>query len=199
MARPPVSQTSLDRAAVVSAAAGLVNTEGAQALTINRLARDLGVKPPSLYNHIHSLEDLRRELALLNARKLADRLTEAAIGRSGPDLYRSIAQAYRAYIKEYPGLYLSSLHVSNPENPQEEDLQREEARSVRIGMVVVASFGMQGEEAIHAVRALRSAVHGFATLEVAGGFRLPTDCDESFRRLIDGLIRGLPPSLYNQA
>ncbi len=194
MARPPVSRTSLDRAAVVSAAAGLVNTEGVQALTINRLAHDLGIKPPSLYNHIHSLEDLRDELALLNARQLADRLTEAAIGRSGPDLYRAIAQAYRSYIKEFPGLYLSSLRVSNPENGQDEHLQREEARSVHIAMAAVASFGLQGEDAVHAVRAIRSAVHGFATLEIAGGFGLPTDCDESFRRLIDVLIRGLQPS-----
>ena len=39
--------------------------------------------------------------------------------------------------------------------------------------------------------ALRSVIHGFATLEVAGGFGLPLDCDESFRRLIAMLIAGL--------
>jgi hypothetical protein len=33
-------------------------------------------------------------------------------------------------------------------------------------------------------------VHGFATLEVAGGFGLPQDCDESFRRLVDALAAG---------
>ena len=36
-----------------------------------------------------------------------------------------------------------------------------------------------------------SLVHGFATLEIAGGFGLPLDCDESFRRLVDMFIRGL--------
>ena len=39
------------------------------------------------------------------------------------------------------------------------------------------------------VRAVRSVVHGFATLEAEGGFGLPLDCDESFRRMIDMLIR----------
>jgi hypothetical protein len=34
-------------------------------------------------------------------------------------------------------------------------------------------------------------VHGFATLEVAGGFGLPKDCDESFRRLVEALVAGL--------
>ena len=34
-------------------------------------------------------------------------------------------------------------------------------------------------------------VHGFATLEVAGGFGLHQDCDESFRRLVNALTDGL--------
>jgi len=46
-------------------------------------------------------------------------------------------------------------------------------------------------DAAHALRAFRSEVRGFATLEVAGGFGLPEDCDESFRRLVDALAAGL--------
>ena len=48
-----------------------------------------------------------------------------------------------------------------------------------------------GDEAIHALRALRSVVHGFATLEAAGGFGIPLNLDESFRRLVELLIRGM--------
>jgi len=55
----------------------------------------------------------------------------------------------------------------------------------------MASLGLQGEEAVHALRAFRSMVHGFVTLEVAGGFGLPEDCDKSFRRMVDTLIVGL--------
>ena len=62
---------------------------------------------------------------------------------------------------------------------------------MQVGLAVMASLGLQGDDAIHAVRGLRSVVHGFATLEVAGGFGMPLDCDESFRRLIAALIRGL--------
>jgi WHG domain-containing protein len=40
------------------------------------------------------------------------------------------------------------------------------------------------------VRALRTAVHGFAALEAAGGFGRPLDRDASFRRLVDALARG---------
>jgi hypothetical protein len=49
---------------------------------------------------------------------------------------------------------------------------------------VLASYGLRGEEALHATRGFRSVVHGFATLEAAGGFGIPPDLDESFDRLL---------------
>ena len=50
---------------------------------------------------------------------------------------------------------------------------------------------MSDDAAIHAVRGLRSIVHGFATLELAGGFVMPLDCDESFCRLMQAFLAGL--------
>ena len=40
-------------------------------------------------------------------------------------------------------------------------------------------------------RAVRSALHGFVTLEAAGGFGLPQDVEESYERLVDVLDAGL--------
>jgi AcrR family transcriptional regulator len=194
MTRPPTSRAGLDRAAVVRAAAALVNAEGVDALTINRLARELHVQPPSLYNHIAGLGELWRELALLSTRTLGDRLTAAAVGRSGPAGVMAMAQAYRDYVKEFPGLYQASLRASGNLSRRDPDLQAAEARAVQVALALVESFGLAGDEAIHAVRALRSAIHGFATLEVAGGFGLPLDLDESFRRLIETTIRGMSAS-----
>jgi len=185
----------LDKRAVVQAAADLVNSEGIEALSLSRLAHQLGVQSPSLYNHIGGLPDLQRELALMNARALADCLSNAAIGKAGPELLHAVAQAYRGYIKAFPGIYLVSLRAAGAHPQLDAELQAEEARSVKIGLAVMASFGLQGEEAVHSVRGLRSMVHGFATLEIAGGFGLPLDCDESFHRLIHLLIRGLQSPL----
>lgn len=191
MARSSIPRIGLDRAAVVRAAAQLVNQEGAQALTINRLARELGVQPPSLYNHIDNLADLWRELALLSISGLGERLIGSAVGQSGPAGVRSIALAYRAYVKEFPELYQASLRASRNQAPIDPRLQAAEDRVVQPVLAIVASFDLTGEAAIHAVRALRSMIHGFTTLEVAGGFGLPVDLDESFNRLIDLIVHGL--------
>lgn len=184
-------RAGLDKVTVVQAAADLANAEGVDALSLGRLAGRLGVRTPSLYNHIDGLPGLYRELSLLNARRLGECLSAAAIGKAGPDAVFAVAQAYRTHIKESPGLYLASLRASGTQVPVDRDLQAAEERVVQVALAVVASFGLSGDDGLHAVRAVRSVVHGFATLEVAGGFGLPLDCDESFRRLITMLIAGL--------
>ena len=183
------ARRGLDKETVVIAAAELVNAEGMGALSLSRLAKDLGVRTPSLYNHVDGLPGLRRELALHNVQQLGERLANAAIGKSGPQGLRALAQAYREYIKESPGLYQASLRASGSQADPDNELQEAEERVVKVALAVVESFGMQDEDALHAVRALRSVVHGFATLEAEGGFGLPLDCDESFNRMIEMLIR----------
>jgi len=184
-------RAGLDKTVVVEAAADLINTEGIEALTLSRLAERLGVRTPSLYNHVDGMHGLYRELALMNVRLMGARLGDAAMGRSGSEAVMAVAQAYRAYIKEYPGLYMASLRAARTRTPVDVELQAAEEQVVKIAMAVVASFGLSGEDGLHAVRGLRSIVHGFATLEIAGGFGLPLDCDESFRRLVSLFIRGL--------
>jgi len=49
---------------------------------------------------------------------------------------------------------------------------------------VLAGYGLTGDDAIDATRAMRSALHGFVSLEQAGGFGLPVDIDHSYSQLV---------------
>ncbi len=182
----------IDKETVIRAAAALLEEGGTDGLSLTRLAEKLGIQTPSLYNHIDGLAGLQRELALLSARNLAERMEQAAVGRSGSQAILAIAQAYREYIKSAPALYQFNLRAPGNRPRKDPELEAAEERSVRIALAVVESFGLRGDDAIHAVRGLRSLIHGFASLEVAGGFGMPLDCDESFRRLLEIFIRGLP-------
>ena len=194
MPRSTPTRPALDRQSVIQAAACLVNAQGAGALTIKRLARELGIQPPSLYNHVSGLPDIQRELAFLNASALVERLSQAAIGKSGPAGIRALASAYRLYILENSGLYQASLRASLNMDSPDPRLQAAEDQAVRVVLAIIDSFGLAGEEAVHAVRALRSLVHGFTSLEAAGGFGMPLSLDESFARLVEMFIRGLERS-----
>ena len=157
---------------VVQAAADLANAEGVDALSLGRLAERLGVRTPSLYNHIDGLPGLYRELSLLNTRRLGERLGNAAIGKAGPDAVMAVAQAYREHIKEFPGLYMASLRAAGNQAPAGVELQAAEDRVVQIGLAVVASFGLSGEDGLHAVR--RAAQRGPRLCDAGGrwGVRL---------------------------
>ncbi len=191
-------RAGLDRMTVVQAAADLINAEGASALTLARLAASLDVQPPSLFNHVHGTADLLREVRLLNVRQLGQRLAEASIGKSGSAAVVTMMQAYREYIQENAGIYLLDLRSSGAQSAPDPELQAAEERVVQVTLTVMASLGLTGEDALHAVRGLRSLVHGFTTLEVSGGFGLPLDLDESFRRLVAVFLGGLEAGPRNR-
>jgi len=136
-------RSNLTKEIVVQAAADLLNSEGRDALSLNRLAEKLDIRTPSLYNHVDGLPGLMRELSILNARNLAERLSDAAIGQSGSAAVMSIMQVYRIYIKEFTGLYLSTLRASGTQEEVDPELQKQEARSVKVALAVMASFGLE--------------------------------------------------------
>jgi AcrR family transcriptional regulator len=181
-------RVGLDRATVVEAAARLVDEEGIEQLTLGRLAERLGVRTPSLYNHVAGLPGLKHDLALYCLRELLDRLTQATIGKSRAEAIFALANAYRAYARETPGRYALTLQAPGP---GDQPLQAIAQQLVDVLRAVLAPYKLSEEDAIHAIRSLRSIVHGFISLEVAGGFAMPVDLDASFHWLINMYIAGL--------
>src|SRR5215831_90674 len=102
-------RVGLDKANVVEAAAKLVDEEGLDRLSLGRLAERLGVRTPSLYNHVAGLPGLKHDLALYCLREVFDRLTRATIGKSRAEAIVAIANTYRAYARETPGRYALTL------------------------------------------------------------------------------------------
>lgn len=178
MARAGLSPTS-----VGAAAAELADEAGWERLTLAALAARLGVRLPSLYKHIDSLDGLRRDVTVLAVSELGAAMSAAAVGRAGGDALRAVAAAYRDYGKAHPGRYAATVRA-----PAADDAQHTaSAESVlRVVLAVLAGYGLAGDDAVDATRALRAGMHGFVTLEAGGGFGMPLDVDRSYTRLIDG-------------
>ena len=181
-------RAGLSTAAVVAAAAEIADAEGLDRLTLARVAATAGVRTPSLYNHVESLDDVRRRVALLALRDLADALRDAAVGRAGDDALAAMADAYRAYARRHPGRYAATQRA-----PAEgdEEMRTAAAGAVDVVLAILRGYGLEGDDAIHAARAVRSALHGFVALEAGGGFGIPVDLDESYARMVRALARGL--------
>ena len=185
-------RAGLNRAAVVEAAAALADEGSLEDLSLADLAGRLGVRKPSLYNHIAGVGDLRRGLALVGIRELGRRLSRAAAGKAGDEGLFALAEAYRLFVKQRPGLYEATVRSYRLYEPGDPELGAAEAETLGTVLAVLASCGIRGEEeAIHAARGLRSIAHGFATLENAGGFGMSLDPDESFHKLMRTFAGGL--------
>ena len=181
-------RVGLDQASVVEAAVKLVDEEGIEQLTLGRLAERLGVRTPSLYNHVAGLPGLKHELMLYCLHDLLDRILHAVAGKSRSEAIVALADAYRAYAREAPGRYALTLQAPDPGDQEVQAIAQEIVDVLR---AVLAPYNLGEEEAIHAIRSLRSIVHGFISLEVAGGFGMPVDLDASFHWLINLFITGL--------
>lgn len=186
-------RSGLSRVAIVAAAAEMTDQPGVgfDGLSLSDLATKLHVRTPSLYKHIAGLPAMRRDLTLLGLRDLYQRLAQACVGRSRDDAVRALAAAYRSFAFEHPGLYGAAVRAPDSIDPE---LVEESNRIVLLVLQVLEGFGLRGDDAVHGVRCVRSCFHGFVALEAAGGFGLPLDREETFRRLVNLLIDGLGAS-----
>ncbi|MDZ7702890.1 MAG: WHG domain-containing protein [Trueperaceae bacterium] len=186
---PPRPGLTTER--LVDVASTLIEREGPNGLSLARLAKEVGVKTPSLYNHIAGLQGLQRQLRLRGLDTLAETLSRAAMGRAGKEALVAVANAYRDFAKQQPGLYTLTLR-STEEN--DADIQQAGRRVVEVVLAVLRGYGLEGEDALHATRYLRSTLHGFVSLEIGEGFGLELSPSDTFDCILDALDHSLSTS-----
>jgi AcrR family transcriptional regulator len=178
----------LDLQTILQAAIEIADQEGVEAVTLATLAKKLTIRPPSLYNHIDGITGLRKKLAVHGLEEVYSKLAQAAIGRSKDEAVHEMADAYVSFARNHPGLYELTIGINNLD-----DLNIQHAGEKIIGLIiqVLDGYGLKEDEALHAVRGLRSILHGFSSLEQKGGFGLPLDLDVSLHLLIDSFLAGI--------
>jgi len=189
-----VPRAGLSHDAVVRLAIEVVDAGGPSGfadLTLAKVAAKAGVAAPSLYKHVGSLADLRREVAVIVVRELTAAGTSASVGRAGADALQALANAWRAYALDHPGRYAATQIGPDPDDPAATPLRDAAAESVQVVVAVLRGFGLPDDRLIDAVRAVRAGVHGFVTLELGGGFRMREDVDQSFAVLLEMLVAGV--------
>jgi AcrR family transcriptional regulator len=169
---------------VVVEAGAVADEVGLDRLTLAAVAQRFGVSVPSLYKHVKGLDGLNRDLSVYAVRELHDALARVAVGRSGRDALNAIAAAYRAYAHAHPGLVEASVRAPAPD-----DAEHARVAGDIIAMLAAAlsEYKLDEPDLIDAIRMLRATMHGFVTLEIAGGFGIPQSVDATFTRLIDSL------------
>ncbi|MFI6922434.1 TetR/AcrR family transcriptional regulator [Nonomuraea spiralis] len=179
---------------LVRAAAELADEVGFHNVTVSALARGFGVKPAALYAHVKDLQELRVRVAELALGEMADRAATALAGRSGKDALIPFADAYRDYAKEHPGRY-AATQIELDSESLDLDAGRRHSDLTR---AILRGYDLAEPDQTDAVRMLHSTLHGYVTLETAGGFRRHSRAaDASWSRTLDALdsvLRNWPPA-----
>jgi len=174
---------------IVRAAAEVSDETSFANLTLGLVAERLGVRPPSLYKHVDGLADVQHRLATLAMTEAGEVIRDAVQGRAGRDALAALLTAVRGYVSAHPGRYMATIGVeaTGPDDP----LQAASTRVIDSIAAVLRGYGIAEGEMTHAIRTIRSTMHGFAILEASRGFQWDADPDESFEWMIRFIDRGL--------
>ena len=172
---------------VFAAAAELADRDGYAAVSLAAIAAHFGIRTPSLYKHIKNLEEVQEHLALLGYQGLLDAVRARVGDGSGIERLRAFAHAYRDFARRCPGLYAAAQPTHLSRGAAVQAVAREILNEV---FAVLRENSVPEDELVHAARTLRSAVHGFVELELAGGFGLPEDLEVSFEYLLRRFASG---------
>jgi AcrR family transcriptional regulator len=178
---PTPARTSLDE--IVRAGRAILEVDGVDGLTMQRIASTVGVRAPSLYKRIRNRNDLLRLVANDAAREMTERLDAAATSGDPPTDLRALASALRTFAHDYPAAY-GLLFAPLPD-----DARADPDWSVRGSAPLLdATRQLAGDDhALEAARTVTAWANGFIAMELAGAFRLGGDIDRAFDYGIDRL------------
>ena len=183
-----MARTGLDANMVIHRAAQLVNEVGLENITLKMLADDLGVKSPSLYNHIGGLEDLKMQLMIYGWKEMEQRIIQSVIGISGYDAIKAGCHAFYEYATENPGLFNAMLWYNKFQNTE-----TMEATSGLFSVLfkVTSSLNISEENCNHIIRTLRGFLEGFSLLVNNEAFGNSVSIAESIELSLNVLIEGI--------
>jgi len=149
-----VTDHQINRELVVATAAELVRRDGPKALTMRRLAAELGTAVTAIYWHVGNREALLDELVARTVREMGE---IRAVGATPARRAESVALALRRLLRQRPHL-IALVHERGLTEVMMLPAQRALVHEAHVA-------GLRGEEAARAVRAVQFQVVGFVLVE----------------------------------
>ena len=177
------TRKTVNRDAIAAAARRIIDKDSVAALSMRTLATALGIKAPSLYDHVKNRDEV---IALVQSEGLSDfGAGFAAAGESARDKVMFYREWALANPHLYPIVFQQHLHRDLLPSGLEERV---------LGLVVQAAGGSHIQ-----ARAMWAQLHGLVDLELHG--RLPADADmagtwEQVVSFVEGLLALSAPQGY---
>ncbi len=173
---------------VITAASGIADKHGLDHVTLKAVAETLGIRTPSLYNHIGSLDDLLRDIAHRGMREMNAGMTQAAIGTAGGEAVQAVSLAYFDYLIAHPGVY-ETIQWEQWHGDAETAEIFGEYRSLL--EKVITSCGVKGADTGAVIDLLTGFLHGYSTLQLGNGLKDRVSTEKGLSAAVDTLMCGI--------
>lgn len=183
-----MTKGNIDKESIINKAVELVNSVGIDKVTLKMLAENLGIKSPSLYNHIDGVDDLKMQLMMYGWKQAEERITQAVIGLSGFDAIRAMCYAFYDYVIENPGVFIVMLWYNKFESGE---MEKATAQLLAIIFKITNSLNIPEDYCFHLIRTFRSFLEGYFLLVNNGSFGHSLPLSDSFEISIEILIAGI--------
>lgn len=178
----------LTKEIIIKTASDIVDRDGLNKLSLKRLAEELGIRSPSLYNHVSCLDDLWREVAHNGMKKMNFLMKEAAIGKSGNEAIKCISGAYLNYMISHPGVYEAIQWSVWNGNKETENIFNDYKEFL---MKLIVSCNLKNGDNNVILNLLIGILHGYTTMQLGEAIKNPNQIITDFKNTMDIVLLGI--------
>lgn len=183
----PTKDNSLSRQDVINAAIACLEQDGESALGVNRVARELGIKPPAIYKHLDGNTALRKAVVLAIWQRFFAYYKQQIAGLTDPRaLLKAGGHATRDFARSHPALYRVMMQFQlQPTDPEAAEII---AEILSVFQTVLELYDFTQDQLIDVMRMASAAIYGFIAVEQAGLMTLHRSTDASFEVMLEALF-----------
>jgi AcrR family transcriptional regulator len=153
----PGPRERLTRERVVDAALAIMDREGLEAVTMRRVAREVGVEAMSLYNHVDDKNDLLHGVCdrIMSGFEFPD-----TDGKNWADRCRDGARAWRRLLQAHPDVMRLFAETHGPSPSSVDSL-----RPTEFALSLLREAGLSDRDTVQAFHAFGGYIQGFVMME----------------------------------
>lgn len=183
-----MSKNNISDELITQTAAALSNKVGLDNLSLKIIAEELNIKPPSLYNHISGLDDVKEKLMIYGWKQIENKMIDSAVGVSGYEALKNMCYAFYDYATNNKGIFSAMLWYNKYDN---EEKNNSTTRLFHILFKIMKSLNISDNNINHTIRTLRSFLEGYSLLVNNNAFGNPLSIKESFDLSLEIIMNGI--------
>ncbi len=183
-----MSKNNISDELIVQTSALIVNKIGLDNLSLKIIAKELNIKPPSLYNHISSLDEIKYRLMVFGWKQMEEEMIDSVVGVSGYEALKSMCNAFYNYATNNKGVFTAMLWYNKYESEERENATK---RLFHILFKIMKPLNISDDHINHIIRTLRGFLEGFSLLVNNNAFGHPISIKDSFDLSLEIIMNGI--------